>query len=485
MPMREECKNFESRTYANGETVRKCNLDLAPDAPWRCPDDVPGLRAPAVRRRLGVRHPGQASRSPRRAARPRRRLGRGRARRGRGHPELGRPGRAGRGPGRAGASRASSSASSGASAERRILRSDRCEHLCSPDAARGSPRAGAGCRSCARPPPSGSRAAAAAVDRGGDLALQPHRRARPRRRVARRPMRGVTGDRLGGPGERRARPATVDWPAQLRRAGPTSFAELNAAVLRRSAAWWRSRRAATRRRPDRGRSPRSPSTAAPCFPRLVRRAGEDAEVTVVERFTLRRRRRPGRARWSSCTPHQSARVRYVAVNELGPQVVADRAPGGPRASATRPRCWPPWPSAATTPGCAPTPASWARAPTGDQIAVYFGERPPDARLPHAAGPRRPEDHARTCCSRARCRTPPGASTPASSRCGKEAPGTDAFQTNRNVKLSEDAWAESVPNLEIETNDVRCSHATTVGPDRRGAALLPGEPGRAARAWPSG
>src|SRR5215216_1908849 len=41
MPMREECKNFESRTYASGETVRKCNLDLAPDAPWRCPDHCP------------------------------------------------------------------------------------------------------------------------------------------------------------------------------------------------------------------------------------------------------------------------------------------------------------------------------------------------------------------------------------------------------------------------------------------------------------
>ena len=40
--MREECKNFESRTYANGETVRKCNLDLAPDAPWRCPDPCNG-----------------------------------------------------------------------------------------------------------------------------------------------------------------------------------------------------------------------------------------------------------------------------------------------------------------------------------------------------------------------------------------------------------------------------------------------------------
>lgn len=39
--MREECKNYESRTYANGETVRKCNLDLAPDAPWRCPSNCP------------------------------------------------------------------------------------------------------------------------------------------------------------------------------------------------------------------------------------------------------------------------------------------------------------------------------------------------------------------------------------------------------------------------------------------------------------
>ncbi len=41
--MRQECKNFESRTYANGETVRKCNLDLAPDAPWRCPANCTGF----------------------------------------------------------------------------------------------------------------------------------------------------------------------------------------------------------------------------------------------------------------------------------------------------------------------------------------------------------------------------------------------------------------------------------------------------------
>lgn len=37
--MREECKHFQSRTYASGEVARFCVLDLAPEAPWRCPDD--------------------------------------------------------------------------------------------------------------------------------------------------------------------------------------------------------------------------------------------------------------------------------------------------------------------------------------------------------------------------------------------------------------------------------------------------------------
>jgi Fe-S cluster assembly protein SufD len=40
---------------------------------------------------------------------------------------------------------------------------------------------------------------------------------------------------------------------------------------------------------------------------------------------------------------------------------------------------------------------------------------------------------------------------------------NAFQTNRNLVLSEGAHAESIPNLEIEANDVKCSHASTVGP----------------------
>ena len=41
MPMRQDCKYFESRSYPNGDTVRKCDLDLAPEAPWRCPEDCP------------------------------------------------------------------------------------------------------------------------------------------------------------------------------------------------------------------------------------------------------------------------------------------------------------------------------------------------------------------------------------------------------------------------------------------------------------
>ncbi len=45
----------------------------------------------------------------------------------------------------------------------------------------------------------------------------------------------------------------------------------------------------------------------------------------------------------------------------------------------------------------------------------------------------------------------------------EARGTNADQTNRSLKLGDHAWAESVPNLEIENNDVRCSHASAVGP----------------------
>ncbi len=40
--------------------------------------------------------------------------------------------------------------------------------------------------------------------------------------------------------------------------------------------------------------------------------------------------------------------------------------------------------------------------------------------------------------------------------------TDGYQANRNLVLSEKARADSIPGLEILTDDVRCSHGATVG-----------------------
>ena len=49
------------------------------------------------------------------------------------------------------------------------------------------------------------------------------------------------------------------------------------------------------------------------------------------------------------------------------------------------------------------------------------------------------------------------------RVAKGAQGTDAYQANRNIVLSEDAVARSIPQLEIEANEVRCTHGATVSP----------------------
>jgi len=46
---------------------------------------------------------------------------------------------------------------------------------------------------------------------------------------------------------------------------------------------------------------------------------------------------------------------------------------------------------------------------------------------------------------------------------KEAQKVDSKQANRNLILSEEAKADSIPYLEIEANDVRCAHAASVGP----------------------
>jgi Fe-S cluster assembly protein SufD len=48
------------------------------------------------------------------------------------------------------------------------------------------------------------------------------------------------------------------------------------------------------------------------------------------------------------------------------------------------------------------------------------------------------------------------------RVNQGAAKTDAYQANRNLVLSDEAKADSKPELEILNNDVRCTHGSTVG-----------------------
>ena len=49
------------------------------------------------------------------------------------------------------------------------------------------------------------------------------------------------------------------------------------------------------------------------------------------------------------------------------------------------------------------------------------------------------------------------------RVAPNAQRSDAYQANRNLLLSEHAHADSIPELEIEADDVRCTHGATIGP----------------------
>ena len=48
------------------------------------------------------------------------------------------------------------------------------------------------------------------------------------------------------------------------------------------------------------------------------------------------------------------------------------------------------------------------------------------------------------------------------RVEEDAQKTNAYQENRNLLLSTDAHADSIPGLEILANDVRCTHGATLG-----------------------
>ena len=197
------------------------------------------------------------------------------------------------------------------------------------------------------------------------------------------------------------------------------------------------------------------------FPRLVIDAGENSEVTVVERFVS------DGAGAALVVPRlfvraqQAARLTYVAINELGTAVwqLGHQHAVGERDSTTL--------LATVALG-----GEYARVRTDAkvvgqgastrQVALYYADdtQMHDFRtLQDHVAPRTTSD----LLFKGAVQDTARSVYTGLIRIGHEAKGSVAYQTNRNLTLSAGAWAESVPNLEIETNDVKCSHASTIGP----------------------
>jgi Fe-S cluster assembly protein SufD len=196
------------------------------------------------------------------------------------------------------------------------------------------------------------------------------------------------------------------------------------------------------------------------FPRTIVHAGSDSEVTVIEYQAS--------ADVDALVDPvvelvlaDASRVRYLNVQDLGPRVwqVGYQASRVGRDATLR--------SSVVALG-----GDYARVRTDSVItdkggssyltAVYFadGDRMHDFRtLQDHAGPSSTSDLLFKGAVQDRGHSVYSGLI----RVQKEARGTNAFQTNRNIVLSEGADAKSVPNLEIETDDVRCSHASAVGP----------------------
>lgn len=195
------------------------------------------------------------------------------------------------------------------------------------------------------------------------------------------------------------------------------------------------------------------------FPRLIIDAEENSDVTVIEKFT------GGSggliAPVVELRVAQAARVRYQAVNEIDRDgwIIGNQIARSERDSTTI--------LATVALG-----GGYARVRTdarllgqgahGEQIGVGFGEGDQmlDMRVTQThAAPRTTSDLLFKGAVQDRARSVYTGLI----HIEKNARGSRAFQTNRNLKLSPEAWADSVPNLDIENNDVKCSHASTVGP----------------------
>ena len=197
------------------------------------------------------------------------------------------------------------------------------------------------------------------------------------------------------------------------------------------------------------------------FPRLVIDAAENSEVTVVERFVSADGVRSLIVPVLDARTAQAARVRYLGINELGDRtwLIGQHQSVGQRDSDTL--------LATVALGGDYARVSTAARLDGQggntrQVALYFagGDQMHDFRtLQEHVAPRTTSD----LLFKGAVQDTAKSVYTGLIKIHKNAKGSAAFQTNRNLTLSHGAWAESVPNLDIETNDVKCSHASTVGP----------------------
>jgi Fe-S cluster assembly protein SufD len=197
------------------------------------------------------------------------------------------------------------------------------------------------------------------------------------------------------------------------------------------------------------------------FPHTLLVAGEDSEVTFIDRYTGPDLHRALSVAVAEIVVGRAARVRYTSIQEWGAGVThlgVQRATLG-RDSDFR--------SLAIGFG-----ASLARAEAeailaepgafSEMLGIYFADE--DQHFDH----RSEQDHA----------APNGTSDLLYKGALRDrsrgvysgwvhvrphAQKTNAMQTNRNIILSDAAFARSIPNLEIEADDVRCGHAASVGP----------------------
>ena len=121
----------------------------------------------------------------------------------------------------------------------------------------------------------------------------------------------------------------------------------------------------------------------------------------------------------------------------------------------------------------------------DMLGLYFARRRPALRPQHAAGPHGRRTRRATCCTRARCTTARARCSAGSSRCIPKAQRTDAYQTNRNLLLSEHARGD-VAAQPRDRGRRRALLARRDGrPARRGRAVLHHDARRLARVKRSG